>query len=308
MDEGEQSRAMARRIAKSALWMFLLMAGLVLLVWVVAVLMSPSRVEHVPDETPRDAARELVRDQNRTRKVVVSGPEEGNGTEPNGTVVMEYRPVGFSAGERAEYHLWYLKAQVGDGVFAVGPRKSPGEPWRFELKLSGMGGKFRYDAVSVMNAGFSRSQSYEYTEQFPLSKPRTVKLVFNEANSTVARSLNGETPGAPVALPARYFDPLSMIYAFREMDFDSDKAVEWTVTDGKSKYTMSAEVKGRERIRIGNKEFAAILVEPDLGNFRGIFNKGEDSRMQIWFEDSKSTLPLRIRFQTPIGEFTADIK
>jgi hypothetical protein len=312
----EEQPTAARRIAHKVLRMVAYMVSFVLLVWAVAVLRSPSQTRYEQDEMSRADARKNVQDRKQPRRVAIPAPISNNSTGISETIprpldantTFEYQPIGFIAGERAEYYLRYLKVQVGSGVFEVAPRKKPGEAWHFKLHLSGMGDKFEYNATSEMDSGFSRSLSYEYTEQFPLSEPRTVRLDFNEANRTVLRHLNGSLQGSPIQLPNSYFDPLSMIYAFREIDFAAGQAVEWIVTDGKSKYEMSANVKGRQQIKIGTKEFRAILVEPNLGNFRGIFNKGKDSKMQIWFSDDANTLPLRLRFESPIGEITAELK
>ena len=263
----EEQPTTARRIGLKVLRMVAYMVSFVLLAWGVAVLLTPSNTNYPKDQPPRD-------DKSRS----------------------------FMAGERAEYILKLAGVQVGTGVFAVAPRmNTPDAPWHLSLKLSAFVGTLEYEANSTMNADFTRTFSYQNMEKIPARGVRTVRLDFNDANRTVVRYLNGNRQGERIQLPERYYDPLSMIYAFREMDFEAGKSIEWTVTDGKSKYMMGAAVERRETIEIGGSSLPTFLVIPDLGNFRGIFNKGKDAKMQIWFSDADDTLPLRIKFDGPGG-------
>ncbi len=277
-----------RYILRKLLRVFIYMAVLFLLAWGTVVLLSPSRTNF------RQGAK------GRTNSVLST-----NGTLP-GNHLQERR---FAAGELAEYTLRFAKAPIGEGVFKVEPRDTVDAPWRFSLRLTAMGGAFGYEANATLDSDFRRTLAYQNTEVIPLRGKRTVRLVFDDSNgTTVRRSLNGGEPGAPIALPNSYYDPLSMIYAFREMNFDAGREVKWTVTDGKSSYVMSARVKNRENIRIGQDTFRTFLVEPDLGNFRGIFNQGKGAQLQIWFSDDAHTVPLRLRFKSPIGEIVAENK
>ena len=282
--------ASMRFILRKLLRVFVYMVALLLLAWGAVVLFSPDKTNY------RQTKQGRTNSVNAAKKV---SPAADTG----------YRPRSFTAGERAEYTLKFAKAPIGTGVFHVAPRTpSSSAPWHFSLRLKAMGGTFAYDANATINADFTRTLGYQNTEKIPFKGSRTVRLVYDDANRTVRRSLNGQPPGGPIDLPNRYFDPLSMIYAFREMDFNAGQTVKWVVTDGKSKYAMSASVKRREEIQIGAQTFRAFLVEPDLGNFRGVFNQGKDAQLQIWFSDDAYTLPLRLRFKSPIGVITADNK
>jgi hypothetical protein len=277
-----------RFILRKLLRVFISMVVLLLLAWGVVVLFSPNRTDYRQGQQNRDRPDEAT---NRAPAAPGTG----------------FQPRSFIAGERAEYTLRFAKAPIGTCVFKVAPRaSSPGAPWRFSLRLTAMGGTFAYEANATVDPSFTRTLGYQNTEVIPLRGRRTVRLVFDDANRTVRRHLNGRPQGALTNLPPICYDPLSMIYAFREMDFNTGQTVRWIVTDGKSQYNMSARVKRREEIRIGKQTFRAILVEPDLGNFRGVFNKGDGSKLQIWFSDDAYTLPLRLRFKSPIGEITAD--
>jgi len=277
-----------RFIFRKLLRVFIYMAVLLLLAWGAVVLFSPTRTDYRQGQQNRDQPGNAT---NRARAIPGTG----------------FQPRSFIAGERAEYTLRFAKAPIGTGVFKVAPRaSSPDAPWRFSLRLTALGGTFSYEANATVDATFKRTLSYQNTEVIPLRGRRSVRLVFNDSNRTVRRHLNGKAQGGLIKLPSVCYDSLSMIYAFREMDFNTGQTVQWAVTDGKSRYNMSARVNRREKIRIGQQTFRAILVEPDLGNFRGVFNKGDGSKLQIWFSDDAYTLPLRLRFKSPVGEITAD--
>ena len=67
-------------------------------------------------------------------------------------------------------------------------------------------------------------------------------------------------------------------------------------------------VVGPEEIKIGEKTFQAILVEPDLGNLRGVFRKDPNAKLQIWLSDDDRRVPLRIKTKIKHGTFIADLE
>ena len=53
--------------------------------------------------------------------------------------------------------------------------------------------------------------------------------------------------------------------------------------------------------------YKAILVEPDLGNLRGIFKKDPSAKLQIWLSDDSHRTALRIKTKIKHGTFIADL-
>jgi hypothetical protein len=135
---------------------------------------------------------------------------------------------------------------------------------------------------------------------------RKVDLTFDEKAQHCKRTLNG-SPNGMVNTEPSTFDPLSIIFKFREMDLDRPGEFSSAVCDGKATFPAKVTVIGKEEIKIGKKTFKAILVEPDLGNLRGIFKKDPGAKLQIWLSDDSHRTALRIKTKIKYGTFIADL-
>jgi hypothetical protein len=134
-----------------------------------------------------------------------------------------------------------------------------------------------------------------------------VDLAFDEKNRVCKRSLNGN-PQGEVPTEAHTLDPLSIIFKFREMDLWTDGEFSGAVCDGKATFAVKAAVIGKEKIKIGEKTYETILVQPDLGEMRGIFRKEEGAKLQIWLSADAHQTVLRIKTKIKNGTFIADLE
>jgi hypothetical protein len=100
---------------------------------------------------------------------------------------------------------------------------------------------------------------------------------------------------------------LSIIFKFRELNLKTAGEFSSAVCDGKATFPAKVTVVGKQEIQIGKKTFQAILVEPDLGQLRGVFKKDPDAKLQIWLSDDERRAPLRIKTKIKHGTFIADL-
>lgn len=220
-----------------------------------------------------------------------------------------YQPSRFTNGEVSIY-----KVRVEKGILTLPAGKvtftadlldaNNAKRWQFTLKGSAIGGLVKYDVTSIVNASFTHALEY-HTVQTDLAS-RKVDLVFDEKAQHCKRTLNG-SPNGTVDTEPSTFDPLSIIFKFREMDLDRPGEFSSAVCDGKATFPAKVTVVGKEEIKIGEKTFKAILVEPDLGNLRGIFKKDPDAKLQIWLSDDSHRMALRIKTKIKYGTFIADL-
>lgn len=234
-----------------------------------------------------------------------------NATKPKGVAEpQEYMPQFFCDGEVSEYSIrierGLLKSPVGQCTFAAERIDHNGTTaWRFTLKGGALLGLVNYDATSIVNAHFNHTIEY-HTVQKDLAS-RKVDLMFDAAKRICRRTLNGE-PAGEVATEPHTLDPLSIIFKFREMNLAQPGDFSSAVSDGKATFTSKVTVVGKEEITIGDRKFDAILVEPDLGNMRGIFRKEENAKLQIWLSADAHQTALRIKTKIKHGTFIADLK
>ena len=221
-----------------------------------------------------------------------------------------YEPRHFADGEICYYKVRVLKGiltlPAGRVTFRANKIDQNGtDLWKFTLKGGAIGGLVKYDATSVVNTTFTHSLEY-HTIQTDFSS-RKVDLVFNENTRQCQRNLDGKPDGQVETEPST-FDPLSIIFKFRELDLESAGEFSSAVCDGKATFPSKVTVVGKQEIKIGEKTFQAILVEPDLGQLRGVFKKDPDAKLQIWLSDDERRAPLRIKTKIKHGTFIADLE
>ncbi len=220
-----------------------------------------------------------------------------------------YEPHHFANGEVCFYKVRVVKGiltlPAGKVTFRANKIDQNGTAlWEFTLKGGAIGGLVKYDATSVVNTTFTHSREY-HTIQTDLSS-RKVDLVFDEKTRQCKRSLDGK-PDGQVETEASTFDPLSIIFKFREQSLENAGEFSSAVCDGKATFPSKLTVIGKQEIQIGEKTFQAILVEPDLGQLRGVFKKDPEAKLQIWLSDDDRRVPLRIKTKIKHGTFIADL-
>ena len=231
-------------------------------------------------------------------------PADTNSPPPVPTAV--YQPHSFTAGEVATYKIKLAGITLGKCTFRADLLDDNGTAqWRFTLKGGAAGGLVRYDSTSIVNASFNHSISYHTVQKDAAS--RTVDLAFDEKNLKVKRRLNGNSDGEADTKP-NTLDPISVIFKFRELDLTNPGTVASFVSDGKGTFPVKVNVVGPQKIKIGDREFDAILVEPDLGNLRGVFNKDPEAKLQIWLSAKADRVPLRIRTKIGRGNFITELE
>ena len=223
--------------------------------------------------------------------------------------IVVYQPRHFADGEVGHYQVrmekGFLKMPAGKVTFAAQQIDHNGTTaWQFTLKGGALGGLVLYDARSIVNAQFTHALEY-HTVQKDLAS-RNVVLQFDPQQQRCHRQLNGNPDGVVDTEPST-FDPLSIIFKFRELDLARPGEFDSAVCDGKATFQSKVTVVGREEIQIGDKNYKTILVEPDLGQLRGVFQKDPDAKLQIWLSDDSHRAVLRIRTKVKHGTFIADL-
>ena len=223
--------------------------------------------------------------------------------------IVVYQPRHFADGEVGHYQVrmekGFLKMPAGKVTFAAQQIDHNGTTaWQFTLKGGALGGLVQYDARSIVNAQFTHSLEY-HTVQKDLAS-RNVALQFDPQQQRCRRQLNGNPDGVVDTEPST-FDPLSIIFKFRELDLARPGEFDSAVCDGKATFQSKVTVVGREEIQIGDKNYKTILVEPDLGQLRGVFQKDPDAKLQIWLSADSHRAVLRIRTKVKHGTFIAEL-
>jgi len=102
------------------------------------------------------------------------------------------------------------------------------------------------------------------------------------------------------------FDPLSVFYYFRVAELCVNKEIQRPVTDGKRCILGKAHVIKEEKIKVQEKTYDTYLVEPELSDLKGVFEKSKNASLQVWVTKEKRT-PVRIKSEVIVGSFVAEL-
>lgn len=122
-----------------------------------------------------------------------------------------------------------------------------------------------------------------------------------------ARRVKNGKKRRPVRILPGSFDPLSVFYFFRMQQLQEGLEFSAPVCDGKTCIAGKARVLKRERIQVSGRWYDTYLVEPDLGNIRGVFQKTLNAKLQIWVTADNRKIPVMIRSEVAVGSFTAEL-
>lgn len=124
----------------------------------------------------------------------------------------------------------------------------------------------------------------------------------NEARYT---NMNNKTDS--VQINENTFDPLSVFYAFRTAQPDTNNEIITHVSDGRKIVTATSKILKKEKIKVEGKSYNTLLVEPEIEGVSGVFKKTSDSKLRIWVTDDKRRIPVKIKSKVTVGSFVADL-
>jgi hypothetical protein len=166
--------------------------------------------------------------------------------------------------------------------------------------------KVRDRIESFTDITMSHSLLYLKRHEGKPNKDITVDFDWDKEQAQYSRK--GENnKRAPVSLLPGTFDPLSVFFAFRLNDFDKKNAISIPVTDGKKIAMGKVNIIKRELVEVRGINYDTFLVEPELGEIGGVFEKSKEAKLQIWITADNRHIPVRIESQVTVGSFVAEL-
>ncbi len=164
--------------------------------------------------------------------------------------------------------------------------------------------KVRDTYESLTDMGMNHA--IHYTKKKEGQKKKEVIVRFDWEKMETQYISTGED-WKPVPLISGSFDPLSVFYAFRTHDLVVGKELLVPVSDGKTCVMGLAKVLKRERIKIKMGEYDAFLIEPDMKDIGGVFEKSDDAKIKVWVTADDKKIPLRFKSKVIVGSFVAEL-
>jgi hypothetical protein len=135
---------------------------------------------------------------------------------------------------------------------------------------------------------------------------RNIRVDFDwQENKSTYVNFNKE-PKVISQLP-RTFDPLSIFYYSRLLDFEKVKEFEHPVTDGKKNMMGILRILGKETISVPAGTFETLVLEPDLQNVEGVFSKKQRAKIKLWVTNDERRLLVQMKSKAIVGSFVAEL-
>lgn len=218
----------------------------------------------------------------------------------------------FSPGETLIYGIKWGIIPVGEGVLSVLPfREVNGQDaYHFELKVTSypfldLFYKVRDTISSYVAMDFTRS--YYYRKNQREGRTRRDIIVEFDWDTNQAGYSNFGIQKPPVDILPGTLDPLSLVYFARLQDLDQIDEIVVPVTDGKKCIIGKANIVKREYITIESRIFDTYLLEPDIEEIGGVFEKVKNAKIRVWLTADDRRIPVRVESKVPVGSFTAEL-
>jgi len=218
----------------------------------------------------------------------------------------------FRPGEKLKFELKWTVIKAGEATLEVLPVETIGGVSAYHFVMTAQSTPFidvfykirdRIDAYTDVN--MTHSVLYK-KKQLEGSTHRDEIVEFDWKKDTVQYSNFGKKR-EPLSLKAGAFDPLSVFYYSRFFEMKENMVIERAVTDGKKCVTGRATVVRREKIKIGEKTYDSWLLEPELKDIGGVFEKSKNAKIRLWVSADKRRIPLRIESKVIVGSFVGEL-
>lgn len=110
-----------------------------------------------------------------------------------------------------------------------------------------------------------------------------------------------------ISLKPGTFDPLSIFYYARSLNLGETSVPERPVTDGKKIVLGKAIITRRETVRVPAGEFDTYVLEPNLKDISGVFEKSKKAKLELWLTADSRKLLVKMRSKVIVGSFVAEL-
>jgi len=218
----------------------------------------------------------------------------------------------FQPGEKMQYVLKYGAIPAGEATLEVHDLDEINGESAYHFVLTARSNSF----VDIFFKVRDRIDSYADTEmqhslyykkdQKEGKTRRNIKVDFNwRENESTYVNFNSE-PKIISLLPGT-FDPLSVFYFSRLLDFQKIKEFEHPITDGQKNLQGILRVIGEETISVPAGTYETLVLEPDLQNVEGVFSKKQRAKIKLWITKDERRLLVQMKSKAIVGSFVAEL-
>jgi hypothetical protein len=218
----------------------------------------------------------------------------------------------FFPGEKLTYCIKWGYIPAGYAYLEVLPNETWNEQPVFHFQLKARTNSFVSKIYEVSDqidsyVSISRNRTVHYKKRVREGRTRRdITVYFNLKNQT-AQYKNFDQYKPPISIPKYTFDPLSAFYYVRLFKPDKTKSIFASVTDGKKCVAGKVRYIKQETISVPYGSFDTWLIEPDIKDVGGVFEKSKNAKIQIWITNDERRIPVLLRSKVIVGSFYAEL-
>jgi hypothetical protein len=220
------------------------------------------------------------------------------------------QPV-FPPGEKFTYSLRWEKVSAGEATLEILPAGEVEDEDALHFRMTARTNGFvdifykvRDKVDAYTDPGMERSLLYlKKQREGSYKRDITVTFDWDRLTARYHNKINGFKDPIRV-LPGTY-DPLTIFYAFRNMEVTEGAVLRRPVTDGVKLVIGEARVVGRETIEVPAGTYDCYVVKPDLSHLGGVFQKSPEADLTVWISADERKMPVMISSKVIVGRFYA---
>jgi hypothetical protein len=218
----------------------------------------------------------------------------------------------FFPGERLTYCIKWGFIPAGYSWLEVLPQKTRNGETVFHFRLKAKTNSFVSKIYEVDDqidsyVSIARNGTVHYTKKVREGRTRRDITVNFDLNNQTAQYRNFNKFRPLISIPQHTFDPLSAFYYVRLFLPNKTQEILASVTDGKKCVIGKVRYIKREKITVNDGSFDTWLIEPDIKDVGGVFEKSKNAKIQIWITNDERRIPVLLRSKVIVGSFYAEL-
>lgn len=213
--------------------------------------------------------------------------------------------------EIATYQVRWTFLVVGQVEIAAEEEAAQSDPAVRHFSLTSRTLPF-FDAIykvrdridSYTDPALDHSLLYKKTQRG--KRVRDIEVVFDWRRDQALYRLGREQP-RPISLKPGTFDPLGAYFFYRRQELRVGGVVARPVSDGEKLVLGQARILGRQRITVPAGTFDTFLVEPNMQEVQGVFEKSSNARLLVWLTSDSRHLLVKAESKVALGSIVAEL-
>jgi hypothetical protein len=233
------------------------------------------------------------------------------GQEP----LQNYKPrfYPFADGEKAVYQASWLGIPVASAEIEMQPAFLEGKKF-YQVKVEARSWRYlelifkmRDTVESTFDAETLHPRRFFFRQRENRKRIDTTAVVDSATNKWVVHRQEGKKPKDFEFISPYTLDPISATYLARSLDFKVGDRLWLEVFGGKSRYLVTLDVVGRERVSVKKGEFDAYKVVPQVSDLSKSGYAKRVRQATVWITADEKRSPIKMSSQVFIGSVNIEM-